>query len=142
MNEAIGKLRLLELEPLKLAAMDAFQRAWSFMPPLHVQSKRADGGEPIDHGFERRVDLQRAIDCLAIDDTDLRQLCDEFVRACEAAGKTWFQARKAAEAQGGEVEAANIKAVYAQPPFEGDKAVKHIRDLYVKLSQHIEKLVR
>ena len=44
MNEAIGKLRLLELEPLKLAIMDALQRAWSFMPPLHVQAKEGASG--------------------------------------------------------------------------------------------------
>jgi hypothetical protein len=141
-NDAIGKLRLLELEPLKLAAMDALQRAWSFMPPLHVQSKTNDSERSPEHGFERRVDLQRAIDCLGIDDTQLRQLCDEFQRACDAAGRTWFQARKAAEAQGGEIAITSIKAAYAQPPFDGDKAVKHIRDLYVKLSQHIENLLR
>jgi hypothetical protein len=141
-NDAIGKLRLLELEPLKLAAMDALQRAWSFMPPLHVQTKTGPGEHSLEHGFERRVDLQRAIDCLGIDDVELRQLCDEFQRACEAAGKTWFQARKAAESQGTEVPVTAVKAAYAQPPFEGDKAVKHIRDLYVKLSQTIEKLLR
>jgi len=141
-NDAIGKLRLLELEPLKLAAMDALQRAWSFMPPLHVQTKTGPGEHSLEHGFERRVDLQRAIDCLGIDDTELRQLCDEFQRACEAAGKTWFQARKATEAQGPEAPITAVKAAYAQAPFEGDKAVKHIRDLYVKLSQTIEKLLR
>ena len=64
MNEAIGKLRLLELEPLKLAIMDALQRAWSFMPPLHVQSKEGPSSPPLEHGFERKVELQRAIDCL------------------------------------------------------------------------------
>lgn len=142
MNDAIGKLRLLELEPLKLAAMDALQRAWTFMPPLHVQTKTGPVDHNLEHGFERRVDLQRAIDCLGIDDIELRQLCDEFQRACEAAGKTWFQARKAAEAQGGDVALTTIKAAYAQPPFEGDRAVKHIRDLDVKLSQAIEKLLR
>ncbi len=142
MNDAIGKLRLLELEPLKLAAMDALQRAWSFMPPLHVQSKTVAGEHSPEHGFERRVDLQRAIDCLGIDDTQLRQLCDDFQRACDAAGRTWFQARKAAEAQGADVTLPSIKTAYAQPPFDGDKAVKHIRDLYVKLSQHIENLLR
>jgi len=141
-NDAIGKLRLLELEPLKLAAMDALQRAWSFMPPLHVQTKATSGEGSLEHGFERRVDLQRAIDCLGIDDTELRQLCDDFQRACEAAGKTWFQARKAVEAQGAEAPLPAVKSTYAQPPFEGDKAVKHIRDLYVKLSQTIEKLLR
>jgi hypothetical protein len=141
-NDAIGKLRLLELEPLKLAAMDALQRAWSYMPPLHVQSKASSSDHALEHGFERRVDLQRAIDCLAIDDTQLRQLCDEFQRACEAAGKTWFQARKTTEANGADPPIASIKTAYSQPPFEGDKAVKHVRDLYVKLSQHIERLLK
>ena len=49
---------------------------------------------------------------------------------------------KIAEAQGGDLPLTTIKAAYSQPPFEGDKAVKHIRDLYVKLSQAIEKLLR
>ena len=142
MNEAIGKLRLLELEPLKLAIMDALQRAWSFMPPLHVQSKEGPSAPPIEHGFERKVELQRAIDCLAIDDTQLRQLCNEFRNACDEAGKKWFEARRHAETQHLDVSMLGIRAVYQQHPYEGEKAVAQVRDLYVKLSQHIEKLLR
>jgi hypothetical protein len=142
-NEAIGKLRLLELEPLKLAIMDALQRAWSFMPPLHVQAAAKDLiPSGFEHGFERRVDLKRAIDCLAIDDTDLRQLCDEFHAACDAAGTKWFEARRYAEKQGPDASFAAIKAVYSHHPFEGEKAVAHVRDLYIKLSQHIERVLR
>ena len=142
MNEAIGKLRLLELEPLKLAIMDALQRAWSFMPPLHVQAKEGPGGPTLEHGFERKVELQRAIDCLAIDDTQLRQLCNEFQRACDDAGKRWFEARRHGEAHHLDVSTLGIRAIYMQPPYEGEKAVALVRDLYVKLSQHIEKLLR
>jgi hypothetical protein len=141
-NEAIGKLRLLELEPLKLAIMDALQRAWSFMPPLHVQSKEGPLGPPLEHGFERRVELQRAIDCLAIDDTQLRQLSNEFRNACDAAGQKWFEARKHAESHQLDTSMQGIRAVYAQAPYEGERAVALVRDLYVKLSQHIEKLLR
>jgi hypothetical protein len=142
-NEAIGKLRLLELEPLKLAIMDALQRAWSFMPPLHVQSKEAGAPAPaLDHGFEKRVDLKRAIDCLAIDDSGLRQLCDEFYRACEEAGQKWFEARRYAEKQSADASIASIKAVYSHHPFEGEKSVALVRDLYIKLSQTIEKALR
>jgi hypothetical protein len=141
-NEAIGKLRLLELEPLKLAIMDALQRAWSFMPPLHVQSKESTAGPAMEHGFERRVDLKRAIDCVAIDDADLRKLCDEFYVACDAAGQKWFEARRYAEKQGSDASVASIKAVYSHHPFEGEKAVAHVRDLYIKLSQHIERALR
>jgi hypothetical protein len=141
-NDAIGKLRLLELEPLKLAIMDALQRAWSFMPPLHVPAKEGPNAPPIEHGFERKVDLQRAIDCLAIDDAPLRQLCGEFLRACDDAGQKWFQARKQAESQQMDTTPLGVRAVYAQTPYEGEKAVALVRDLYVKLSQHIEKLLR
>jgi hypothetical protein len=143
-NEAIGKLRLLELEPLKLAIMDALQRAWSFMPPLHAQSKDGSAAAPaLEHGFERKVELKRAIDCLAIDDGALRQLCDEFYRACDDAGQKWFEARRQAQNVGGaEATIASIKAVYSHHPFEGEKAVAHVRDLYIKLSQHIEHVLR
>jgi hypothetical protein len=141
-NEAIGKLRLLELEPLKLAIMDALQRAWSFMPPLHVASKESAATPPIEHGFERRVDLKRAIDCLAIDDGPLRQLCDEFHRACDDAGKKWFEARRYAETHQLDASPTGVRTVYSQGPYEGEKAVAQVRDLYVKLSQHIEKLLR
>ena len=142
MNEAIGKLRLLELEPLKLAIMDALQRAWSFMPPLHVQGKEGPHAPPIEHGFERKVELQRAIDCLAIDDTHLRQLCNEFQNACNDAGKRWFEARRHAETHHLDATVLGIRAIYTQAPYEGEKAVAQVRDLYVKLSQHIEKLLR
>ena len=142
MNEAIGKLRLLELEPLKLAIMDALQRAWSFMPPLHVQSKESLAGPPLEHGFERRVDLKRAIDCLAIDDSGLRQLCDEFYKACDETGQKWFEARRHAEKQSADASITNIKAVYSHPPFDGEKSVALVRDLYIKLSQNIEKALR
>jgi hypothetical protein len=135
-------LRLLELEPLKLAIMDALQRAWSFMPPLHVQSKEPAGTPGLEHGFEKRVDLKRAIDCLAIDDSGLRQLCDEFYEACEDAGRKWFEARRYAEKQGPDASVASIKAVYSHHPFEGEKSVAHVRDLYIKLSQNIEKALR
>jgi hypothetical protein len=141
-NEAIGKLRLLELEPLKLAIMDALQRAWSFMPPLHTAGNEGPSSPPVEHGFERKVELQRAIDCLAIDDTQLRQLCNEFRNACDEAGKRWFEARKHAETHRLDVSAQGIRAIYTQPPYEGEKAVAQVRDLYVKLSQHIEKLLR
>jgi hypothetical protein len=141
-NEAIGKLRLLELEPLKLAIMDALQRAWSFMPPLHVQGKEGPAAPPLEHGFERKVELQRAIDCLAIDDTHLRQLCNEFRNACDEAGKKWFEARRHAETHHLDVSVLGIRTIYTQPPYEGEKAVALVRDLYVKLSQHIEKLLR
>lgn len=141
-NEAIGKLRLLELEPLKLAIMDALQRAWSFMPPLHVQSKEGPTPLPLEHGFERKVELQRAIDCLAIDDTQLRQLCNEFRNACDDAGRRWFEARRHAEAHQLDVTTPGIRAVYQQHPYDGEKAVAQVRDLYIKLSQHIEKLLR
>jgi hypothetical protein len=141
-NDAIGKLRLLELEPLKLAIMDALQRAWSFMPPLHVQSKEAPSTPPLEHGFERRVDLKRAIDCLAIDDAPLRQLCDEFLRACDDAGQKWFEARRYAENNQLDATPLGVRVVYSQRPYEGEKAVAAVRDLYVKLSQHIEKLLR
>jgi hypothetical protein len=141
-NEAIGKLRLLELEPLKLAIMDALQRAWSFMPPLYVQSKEGPSAPPLEHGFERKVELQRAIDCLAIDDTQLRQLCNEFRNACDDAGRRWFEARKHAESHQLDVSMPGIRAVYQQHPYDGEKAVATVRDLYVKLSQHIEKLLR
>jgi hypothetical protein len=142
-NEAIGKLRLLELEPLKLAIMDALQRAWSFMPPLHAQTKEGPHAAlPLEHGFERKVELQRAIDCLAIDDTQLRQLCNEFQRACDDAGRRWFEARRHAETQRLDASTPGIRAIYTQPPYEGEKAVALVRDLYVKLSQHIEKLLR
>jgi len=143
-NEAIGKLRLLELEPLKLAIMDALQRAWSFMPPLHVQSKEPvpTHATALEHGFEKRVDLKRAIDCLAIDDSGLRQLCDEFYKACEDAGQKWFEARRYAEKQSAEASIASIKAVYSHHPFEGEKSVALVRDLYIKLSQTIEKALR
>lgn len=142
MNEAIGKLRLLELEPLKLAIMDALQRAWSFMPPLHVQAKEGASGPPLEHGFERKLELQRAIDCLAIDDTYLRQLCHEFQRACDDAGRRWFEARRHGEVNHLDVSMVGIRAIYTQSPYEGEKAVALVRDLYVKLSQHIEKLLR
>ncbi len=144
MNDAIGKLRLLELEPLKLAIMDALQRAWSFMPPLHVPAASAKEASttPIEHGFERRVDLKRAIDCLAIDDAPLRQLCDEFYRACDDAGQKWFEARKYAEQHQLDASPPSVRTVYVQRPYEGEKAVAQVRDLYVKLSQHIEKLLR
>jgi hypothetical protein len=142
-NEAIGKLRLLELEPLKLAIMDALQRAWSFMPPLHVpSSKDGPATPPLEHGFERKVELQRAIDCLAIDDTQLRQLSNEFRNACDDAGKKWFEARRHAETHRLDTSTPGIRAVYTQAPYEGEKAVALVRDLYVKLSQHIEKLLR
>jgi hypothetical protein len=141
-NDAIGKLRLLELEPLKLAIMDALQRAWSFMPPLHAPAKDAPNTPPLEHGFERKVDLQRAIDCLAIDDGPLRQLCGEFVRACDDAGQRWFQARRHAESQQPDASPLTVRAVYAQSPYDGEKAVAQVRDIYVKLSQHIEKLLR
>jgi hypothetical protein len=143
-NDAIGKLRLLELEPLKLAIMDALQRAWSFMPPLHVQSKEVASTPtpPIEHGFERRVDLKRAIDCLAIDDAPLRQLCDEFLKACDDAGQKWFEARRHAEQHQLDASPPGVRVVYSQRPYEGEKAVAAVRDLYVKLSQHIEKLLR
>jgi hypothetical protein len=141
-NEAIGKLRLLELEPLKLAIMDALQRAWSFLPPLHVPSKEGPGAPPLEHGFERKVELQRAVDCLAIDDTQLRQLCNEFQRACDDAGKRWFEARRHGETHHLDVSTLGIRAIYTKPPFDGEKAVALVRDLYVKLSQHIEKLLR
>jgi hypothetical protein len=142
-NDAIGKLRLLELEPLKLAIMDALQRAWSFMPPLHVESSDSPSRNPrLDHGFEPRVDLKRAIDCLAIDDTQLRQMCNEFREACDAAGQKWFEARRHAETHQLDVSTPSIKSLYAQRPYEGEVAVAHIRDLYVKLSQHIENLLR
>lgn len=142
MNDAIGKLRLLELEPLKLAIMDALQRAWSFMPPLHTPAKEGAAPTPIEHGFERRVDLKRAIDCLAIDDSTLRQMCDEFLRACEEAGQKWFEARRHAETRQMDASPAGVRVVYVQSPYEGEKAVGLVRDLYVKLSQHIEKLLR
>jgi hypothetical protein len=144
-NEAIGKLRLLELEPLKLAIMDALQRAWSFMPPLHVQSKESMPPQvlpSLEHGFERRVELKRAIDCLAIDDSGLRQLCDEFYVACEEAGQKWFEARRHVEKQGGETTVTGVKAVYSHSPFDGERAVARVRDLYIKLSQNIEKALR
>jgi hypothetical protein len=141
-NEAIGKLRLLELEPLKLAIMDALQRAWSFMPPLHIQSKESVAVPSLEHGFERRVDLKRAIDCLAIDDSGLRQLCDEFYKACDDAGQKWFEARQYAEKQSTDASIASIKAVYSHHPYEGEKAVALVRDLYIKLSQNIEKALR
>jgi hypothetical protein len=141
-NEAIGKLRLLELEPLKLAIMDALQRAWSFMPPLHIQSKESVSAPALEHGYERRVDLKRAIDCLAIDDSGLRQLCDEFYTACDDAGRKWFEARQHVEKQGGEATVAGIKAVYSHAPFDGEKSVARVRDLYIKLSQNIEKALR
>jgi hypothetical protein len=141
-NEAIGRLRLLELEPLKLAIMDALQRAWSFMPPLHVQSKDSPSIPPLEHGFERKVELQRAIDCLAIDDTQLRQLCNEFRNACDEAGTKWFEARRHAETHHLDASMPNIRALYQQHPYEGERSVALVRDLYVKLSQHIEKLLR
>jgi hypothetical protein len=143
-NDAIGKLRLLELEPLKLAIMDALQRAWSFMPPLHIEARDASSAPvpPIEHGFERKVDLRRAIDCLAIDDAQLRQLCDEFLHACDDAGNRWFEARKHAEAQRLDASPAGVRPLYAQRPYDGEKAVALVRDLYVKLSQHIEKVLR
>lgn len=142
MNDAIGKLRLLELEPLKLAIMDALQRAWSFLPPLHVQGKDGPAAQAIEHGFERRVDLKRAIDCLAIDDGQLRQLCDEFHQACDDAGRRWFEARRYAETHQLDASPHGVRAVYVQAPYEGEKSVALVRDLYVKLSQHIEKLLR
>ena len=142
MNDAIGKLRLLELEPLKLAIMDALQRAWTFMPPLHVPSEEAKAATPLEHGFERRVDLRRAIDCLAIDDAPLRTLCGEFQRACEDAGQKWFEARRHAETHQMDASPLGVRSVYSQPPYEGEKAVAHVRDIYVKLSQHIERLLR
>jgi hypothetical protein len=141
-NEAIGKLRLLELEPLKLAIMDALQRAWSFMPPLHVQSKEAHPSSHREHGFEPRPDLRRAIDCLAIDDTPLRELCHDFQSACEDAGRRWFDARQHAATNRLDSSIAGTKHLYAQPPYDGERAVAHIRDLYIKLSQHIERVLR
>jgi hypothetical protein len=141
-NEAISKLRLLELEPLKLAIMDALQRAWSFMPPLHVQSKETQAVSPREYGFELRPELRRAIDSLAIEDVQLRQLCVDFQTACEEAGQRWFDARRHATTHRLDVSLAGIKALYAQQPFEGQTAVARIRDLYVKLSQHIERLLR
>jgi hypothetical protein len=140
-NDAIGKLRLLELEPLKLAIMDALQRAWHFMPPLHVPSKEVPASSHREHGFEPRVDVKRAIDCLAIDDVLLRELCGEFLRACEDAGKKWFDARQHAERHRLDASVDGIKALYAQRPYEGERAVALIRDVYVKLSQHIERLL-
>lgn len=142
MNDAIGKLRLLELEPLKLAIMDALQRAWHFMPPLHVPSKETQSARHREHGFEPRVDVKRAIDCLAIDDAPLRELCGEFLKACENAGQKWFDARQHAENQRLDASTDGVKALYAQRPYEGERDVALIRDVYVKLSQHIEKLLR
>jgi hypothetical protein len=141
-NEAIGRLRLLELEPLKLAIMDALQRAWSFMPPLHVQSKETQSASHREHGFEPRADLRRAIDCLAIDDVQLRELCNAFQGACEDAGKKWFDARHYAATHRLDVSVSGVKSLYAQAPYDGERAVALIRDLYVKLSQHIERLLR
>jgi hypothetical protein len=140
-NDAIGKLRLLELEPLKLAIMDALQRAWHFMPPLHVPSKEMESAHHREHGFEPRVDVKRAIDCLAIDDALLRELCDEFLKACEDAGEKWFDARQQAERHRLDASNDGVKAIYAQRPYEGERAVALIRDVYVKLSQHIERLL-
>lgn len=142
MNDAIGKLRLLELEPLKLAIMDALQRAWHFMPPLHVPSKEMQSARHREHGFEPRVDVKRAIDCLAIDDAALRELCDEFLRACEDADQKWFDARQHAESRRLDASTDGVKALYARPPYDGETAVALIRDVYVKLSQHIERLLR
>ncbi len=96
----------------------------------------------LEHGFERKVELQRAIDCLAIDDAPLRKLCGEFQRACDEAGQKWFEARRYAENNQLDASPASVRAIYAQRPYEGDKAVAQVRDLYVKLSQHIEKLLR
>ena len=78
----------------------------------------------------------------AIDDTQLRQLCNEFQRACDDAGRRWFEARRHAETQRLDASTPGIRAIYTQPPYEGEKAVALVRDLYVKLSQHIEKLLR
>jgi hypothetical protein len=141
-NDAIGKLRLLELEPLKLAIMDALQRAWHFMPPLHVPSKEMASARHREHGFEPRVDVKRAIDCLAIDDAPLRELCSEFLRACEDAGQRWFDARQHAETHRLDASTDGVKTLYAQRPYDGETAVALIRDIYVKLSQHIERLLR
>ena len=142
MNDAIGKLRLLELEPLKLAIMDALQRAWHFMPPLHVPSKEMQAAHHREHGFEPRVDVKRAIDCLAIDDALLRELCGEFLKACDDAGEKWFDARQHAERHRLDASNDGVKAIYTQRPYEGERAVALIRDVYVKLSQHIERLLR
>jgi hypothetical protein len=140
-NDAIGRLRLLELEPLKLAIMDALQRAWSMMPPLYVHC--ADTGQrTLEHGFEPRVELKRAIDCLAIDDVQLRRLSVDFYDACDAAGQAWFNARRYLELHNLEVSLPSIKLAYTQPPFNGEKAVAGIRDLYIQLSQHIEAVLR
>jgi hypothetical protein len=140
-NDAIGKLRLLELEPLKLAIMDALQRAWSFMPPLHVASKDGPSSPAMEHGFERKVDLMRAIDCLAIDDGQLRLLCDEFHRACDQAGQKWFDARRYAETHQLDPSPTGVRAVYTER-YGGKEAVGLVRDIYVKLSQQIENLLR
>src|ERR1019366_9936364 len=130
-NEAIGKLRLLELEPLKLAIMDALQRAWSFMPPLHVQSKESLAGPPLEHGFERRVDLKRAIDCLAIDDSGLRQLCDEFYKTCDETGQKWFEARRYAEKQSADASFRKLKAAYCHRRLAGERSAARGGALYL-----------
>ena len=85
MNEETRQYRLLEVKPVKVAMMEAHQRATEFLPPL----RKFKGG------WEPWPDLAHAIANLSRKERDpkLKDACDKFLQACGAATEAWMKAR-------------------------------------------------
>ena len=86
---ALGGLRLLELQPLKQAAMAAIGRLLSQMPGF------SDVHEGSAHLHPRRrlvrlTAFERAMALVAIADPELRKRCDHFVQQIAEADENWL----------------------------------------------------
>jgi len=145
---ARATLRLMELGPLKKAAMEAWKRlGFDHAPALWVESASATESD-LTRGFVSSRDFEAAVAALSFDDRVLTQRCEELKTRLEAADSAWFAARQGLRAGGDNPSADMIHWKFWQSPWnfggggKGEKLVEAAHDAYVQLLRHLDTLVR
>lgn len=146
-RSGLSELRLKELGPLKDAAMEADERARNYMPPLHtLVMMSAHGRDDVrDYSIEKWDQLKRTIDRVTVDDQALHGLTVVFLEACQEADAAWVAAEAHGKRHHHEPTFESVKSNYCGLTYgnkKGDQLVASVHDAYVKLSRHLESLLR
>ena len=138
-------LRLMELGPLKEAAMATWKRLGvDGVPALWVTSEASVETGPKE-GFARWRDLDAAIAALSVDDAVLQERCDQLTKRLAAADGYWFEARRFLMNTSPKPSADMVHWKFLRTTWsegKGEKLVEDVRDAYVKLLRHLDTLVR
>jgi hypothetical protein len=145
---ARATLRLMELAPLKKAAMEAWKRlGFDHIPALWVESASTTAPD-LTKGFAPWREFEAAVASLSFDDRVLIQRCEALTAQLTAADSAWFHARQVLRAGGDNPTADMISWKFLQSQWnfgvggKGEKLVEAAHDAYVQLLRHLDTLVR